>query len=34
VEEGRMPEPIDPDHVVGEFVGGEYARHRFSYAST
>lgn len=34
VEAGRMPEPIDPDHVVGEFVGGEYAHHRFSYAST
>ena len=34
VHAGTMPEPIDPDHRVGEFVGGEYARHRFSYAST
>ena len=34
VEAGSMPLPIDPDHVVGEFVGGEYAHHRFSYAST
>jgi hypothetical protein len=34
VEADRMPEPIDPDHMVGEFMGGEYARHRFSYAST
>jgi GT2 family glycosyltransferase len=32
METGRMPEPIDPDHTVGEFVGGDYARHRFSYA--
>ena len=32
IESGRMPEPIDPGHEVGEFVGGDYARHRFSYA--
>lgn len=29
---GDMPEPIDPDHRVGEFVGDDYAEHRFSYA--
>ncbi|MGH9099460.1 MAG: glycosyltransferase family 2 protein [Acidimicrobiales bacterium] len=29
---GGMPDPIDPDHRVGEFVGEDYARHRFSYA--
>jgi len=34
VEAGSMPQPIDPDHVVGEFAGGEYAHHRFYYAST
>ncbi|MDA8310582.1 MAG: glycosyltransferase family 2 protein [Actinomycetota bacterium] len=33
IEAGRMPEPIDPDHEVAEFVGGDYARHRFSYAN-
>jgi GT2 family glycosyltransferase len=32
IEAGGMPEPIDPDHRVGEFVGDDYARHRFSYA--
>ena len=32
VEAGGMPEPIDPGHLVGEFVGDDYARHRFSYA--
>jgi len=26
-----MPEPIDPDHRVAQFVGEEYATHRFSY---
>jgi GT2 family glycosyltransferase len=28
-EEGRLPAPIDRDHVVGQFVGGNYARHRY-----
>jgi len=32
VDAGEMPDPIDPDHRVGEFVGDDYARHRFSYA--
>jgi hypothetical protein len=32
IDSGQMPEPIDPDHRVAEFVGGEFARHRFSYA--
>ncbi|HTX62497.1 MAG TPA: glycosyltransferase family 2 protein [Acidimicrobiales bacterium] len=32
VDAGEMPEPIDPEHRVGEFVGDDYARHRFSYA--
>jgi hypothetical protein len=32
VEAGGMPEPIDPEHRVGEFVGDDYALHRFSYA--
>jgi hypothetical protein len=32
IADGRMPEPIDADHRVGQFVDGEYAVHRFSYA--
>ncbi len=32
VDAGGMPEPLDPEHRVGEFVGDDYARHRFSYA--
>jgi GT2 family glycosyltransferase len=28
-EEGRLPEPIDHKHAVGEFVDGNYARHRY-----
>ena len=32
ISTGRMPEEIDPDHRVGQFIGGEYAVHRFSYA--
>ncbi len=32
IDAGGMPEPIDPDHRVGEFHGDDYARHRFSYA--
>jgi GT2 family glycosyltransferase len=27
--EGRLPDPIDPDHAVGQFVAGNYARHRY-----
>ena len=26
---GRLPEPIDVDHLVGEFTDGTYSRHRF-----
>ena len=26
---GTLPEPIDPDHKVAEFVDGNYTRHRF-----
>ena len=26
---GRMPLPIDPDHAIGQFIDGAYARHRF-----
>jgi GT2 family glycosyltransferase len=26
----RLPEPIDQDHVVGQFIEGAYARHRFA----
>lgn len=26
----ELPTPIDSNHVVGEFVGGEYANHRFT----
>lgn len=31
IDAGEMPEPIDPDHRVAQFVGGDYAPHRFSY---
>jgi Glycosyltransferase like family 2 len=31
IETGQMPDPIDPGHDVAEFVGSDYARHRFSY---
>jgi hypothetical protein len=27
--EGRLPEPLDHDHAVGQFVAGNYARHRY-----
>lgn len=27
--QGRLPEPIDADHAVGQFIDGNYARHRF-----
>jgi GT2 family glycosyltransferase len=27
---GRMPTPIDPEHLVGQFIEGAYATHRFS----
>lgn len=27
--QGRLPTPIDADHVVGQFIDGNYARHRF-----
>jgi GT2 family glycosyltransferase len=27
--EGRLPVPIDRDHAVGQFVAGNYARHRY-----
>jgi GT2 family glycosyltransferase len=26
----RLPQPIDQDHVVGQFIDGGYARHRFA----
>lgn len=26
---GSLPEPIDPDHIVAQFVGDVYAEHRF-----
>ena len=32
IDAGDMPEPIDPDHRVAQFVGDEYATHRFSYS--
>jgi GT2 family glycosyltransferase len=28
--EGSLPTPIDPEHQVGEFVDGMYARHRYA----
>lgn len=30
---GTVPEPLDPDHRVGQFVGPDYAVHRFSWGS-
>ena len=27
--EDRLPTPIDADHAVGQFVAGNYARHRY-----
>ena len=29
-QNGSLPEPLDPEHKVGQFVGGEYAKHRFT----
>jgi hypothetical protein len=34
IDAGRMPEPIDPHHEVGQFVAGGYAAARFSYATS
>jgi GT2 family glycosyltransferase len=28
-DEDRLPQPIDADHAVGQFVAGNYARHRY-----
>ena len=28
-DEGRLPEPLDADHAVGQFINGNYARHRY-----
>lgn len=28
-EDGRLPEPLDADRAVGEFIAGNYARHRY-----
>jgi GT2 family glycosyltransferase len=28
--EGRLPAQLDPDHKVGQFIDGMYARHRYS----
>ena len=30
IEAGRMPPQLDPNHLVGQFVEGEYAVHRYS----
>jgi len=30
---GALPEPIDPDHRVAQFVGPDYAVHRFSWGA-
>jgi GT2 family glycosyltransferase len=30
--DGRLPVPIDPDGKVAQFIGTDFARHRFSYA--
>jgi len=27
--DGQLPEPIDPEHEVSEFLGDNYAPHRF-----
>jgi GT2 family glycosyltransferase len=32
IDAGDMPEAIDHDHVVAQFVRADYAEHRFSYA--
>lgn len=32
IDAGDMPEAIDQDHAVAQFVGEDYALHRFSYA--
>ncbi|MGH8980887.1 MAG: glycosyltransferase family 2 protein, partial [Acidimicrobiales bacterium] len=32
IQTGRMPESIDSAHQVAEFVGDEYAKHRFTYS--
>lgn len=32
IRAGTMPDPIDPDNMVAEFIGADYADHRFSYA--
>ena len=34
IADDRMPEPLDPEHRVAQFVDGEYAVHRFSYADS
>ena len=26
---GELPDPIDPEHVIGQFIRGNYAAHRF-----
>ena len=31
-EAGRLPTPIDPDGRVAQFIGTDFAEHRFSYA--
>ncbi len=28
-DEGRLPVPVDADHAVGQFIAGNYARHRY-----
>jgi GT2 family glycosyltransferase len=30
VKTGRLPNPIDPDHMVGQFINENYAHHRFT----
>jgi hypothetical protein len=27
---GRLPVPRDPEHKIGQFIDGMYARHRYS----
>jgi len=29
-DEGKLPAPVDPDHRVGQFINGFYAKHRFA----